>query len=708
MKQRSTCSLLLFTGTVTLLAGKSLVQSSPVQRKPRSLLQSASRPSPRVQSILASGLKQTVVDYKDHPFDHHQRQLDEEFEPDHLPLNYGNRDTIKNHNETYETLRIKYIMDPIEAQPDYFSSGFDQSIPDILDIVSETWSKHLSVYPVDETIPIDQQDCYSFFSSYVTPQLEASGVANADMAIYVGAETAIIEQGQVVELCETGTLAFAFTCAIDQYDRPVIGAINFCINNIQRRRRELEEEEENARKLEMSLVTEKAEDDRADALEGNDAKADLALLAIHEVCHALGFTIDLLKYFRDPTTGEPLTPRPFTPTNVRCADGSVQSLEFPATNTVMTRQTPDDRIFHEVVTPRVTQVARNQFNCQSMTGARLENQPTSAGFSCVGSHWDERLFLSELMGPIFSGYSDILSPLTLAFLEDSGWYKVSYENAKLSPYGKGSGCDFVNEPCIVNDQVPEYGREVFCNTPSTFTDNGITASQLWCDPTHKSVTACDLFDINDMPSDVAALLPSDRIPRFSDPNLVSIFDRADFCPLPIVDARLDCTNNEDNADIQVYRGESRGLDSRCINGQIGSTAVPGCFQIECDAARHKVIIDGQVCDEAGQQLIVSTVDFQSATLICPVLETICPDLFCPGECSGRGVCDYDSEPPRCICADTSDTTAACSASVGLPPSPSSPPPPTLPPINIIFPTSSAPVQGMTVVVLATVMLAVVV
>jgi hypothetical protein len=426
------------------------------------------------------------------------------------------------------------------------------------------------------------------------------------------------------------------------------------------------------------------------------------------VCHALGFTINSLKYFRNSTTGEPLTPRPFTPENVRCADGSVQRLAFPASNTVVSRPTSDGRFYHEVVTPRVTQVVRNHFNCQSMTGARLENQPTST-FGCVGSHWDERLFLSELMGPIFSGYSDILSPLTLALLEDSGWYKVSYENAKLSPYGKGRGCDFVNEPCIVNDQVPEYGTGVFCNTLSSFTNEGIASSQLLCDPTHKSVTACDLFDINDMPSDIVALLPSDRIPRFSDPNLVSIFNRADYCPLPVIDARLDCTNTVDNVGVQTYRGESRGLYSRCINGQIGSTAIPGCFQIECDAAQHKVVINGQVCDEAGQQLSVSTVDGQSATLTCPDLETICPELSCPGECSGRGVCDYASVPPRCICADTSDTSAACNGGEPSPTSPPPPPAPTVPPISIIFPTSSAPVQGMTVVVLATViMLAVVV
>jgi len=57
-----------------------------------------------------------------------------------------------------------------------------------------------------------------------------------------------------------------------------------------------------------------------DTLEGNDAMADMSLLAIHEVGHALGFTVNLLKYFRDPETGEPMTPRPFQPSAVTCVD----------------------------------------------------------------------------------------------------------------------------------------------------------------------------------------------------------------------------------------------------------------------------------------------------------------------------------------------------------------------------------------------------
>ena len=326
----------------------------------------------------------------------------------------------------------------------------------------------------------------------------------------------------------------------------------------------------------------------------------------------------------------------------------------------------------------MTQVVRNHFNCQSLTGARLENRPTSTD-SCTGSHWDERLFLSELMGPIFSGYTDALSPLTLAILEDSGWYKVSYENAELSPFGHGFGCDFVHEPCIVNDEVPDYARDAFCTMPLTFSSTGdLDARWSLCAirrTSHLLVAAWLISPTHRL--ELGQNIPADAIRYFSDPNLVSLYEQVDFCPIANLDLRLDCTNNDENTDFQFYQGESRGPSSRCVNGNLGDTMRPGCFDITCDAEQHKVIIAGQTCEFDGQILNIRTINDQQATLECPRLGTICPQLFCRGECSGRGVCDYESTPPRCNCFDSDDETEACS--MGLPATRTPTPSPTLAP-----------------------------
>ena len=514
--------------------------------------------------------------------------------------------------------------------------------------------------------------------------------------------------GSTGTFCDHTTLAFAFACSIDQFDRPVIGAINFCLENIMTRIGNVSTgrlgEEEQKLSVEKVLST-------AKIVGQNDPIADVTYVAIHEVAHALGFSFDLFKYFRNPETGEPLTPRPFVPTNVTCVDGTTQTMVWPAANTIQTRLNWDGRIYHEVVTPRVTQVARNQFNCQNLTGARLGTQSTSLSFSCTDSHWDERLFLSELMGPIFSGYTDALSPLTLALFEDSGWYKVSYETAELSPFGKGRGCDFVNDPCINNDGIPVFGKDIFCNSPSSFETDGVTVNnaEVVCEPTHKSFAVCDLFDINALPTDIAQFVPRNGVRYFSNTDLSSVlFPTADYCPLPLVPANLDCTNTLNSTNLQIYQGESRGISSRCVNGEFDGIVFPGCFEIECDATQHKVIIAGMTCEYDGQLLSIPTVNFGEGTLECPYLATICPELFCPGECSGRGVCDYGSVPPRCNCFDTTDATVACSKDTPLPPatqstqSPTPPlltqstqsPKPPLPTQSTQLPTPPLPTQSM--------------
>lgn len=92
-----------------------------------SLLQSHARPSPRVESIISSEPNQAFVDYYGHPFDSH-RQLEEE---DDLDLDPLENDLQYMTGDGYKTLRIKYIMDPIEGRSDYVTSGFDQTLPDV-------------------------------------------------------------------------------------------------------------------------------------------------------------------------------------------------------------------------------------------------------------------------------------------------------------------------------------------------------------------------------------------------------------------------------------------------------------------------------------------------------------------------------------------------------------------------------------------------
>ena len=165
-----------------------------------------------------------------------------------------------------------------------------------------------------------------------------------------------------------------------------------------------------------------------------------------------------------------------------------------------------------------------------------------------------------------------------------------YGNVKMSPFGHGLGCDFVTGDCIVDDAVPDYGRGVFCSTINGISDQGtVSANELVCDPTHTEFAACDLFDISTVPEDFQRLFDDDRVSYFSNPNLASIERTPDFCPLPIIPARVDCTD-PNTIYTETYEDETVGADSRCIVAYFGSVFQPACLPITCDAARQKLVV----------------------------------------------------------------------------------------------------------------------
>ena len=101
------------------------------------------------------------------------------------------------------------------------------------------------------------------------------------------------------------------------------------------------------------------------------------------------------RFFWDSETGSPRTPRPFETSTVTCVDGVNRSLIIPSEDTMQFFVTDDGDRYASIVTPKVRTVARNQFNCQSLAGAQLENQPTGTE-SCTGDHWDERLYVFDV------------------------------------------------------------------------------------------------------------------------------------------------------------------------------------------------------------------------------------------------------------------------------------------------------------------------
>ena len=117
------------------------------------------------------------------------------------------------------------------------------------------------------------------------------------------------------------------------------------------------------------------------------------------------------------------------------------------------------------------------------------------------------------MGAFYGNEQNALSSITVAVLEDTGWFIGNYSLTSKSSFGHVAGCDFVNEKCIVDGgELPSYSKGFFCNSPSSFATGGLSLS---CTPTHSDIGYCDLFDVyqNDFP---ITSLPPAKFQYFND------------------------------------------------------------------------------------------------------------------------------------------------------------------------------------------------
>jgi hypothetical protein len=255
------------------------------------------------------------------------------------------------------------------------------------------------------------------------------------------------------------------------------------------------------------------------------------------------------RFFWDPKTGEPRTARPFSSRTVTCVDGRERTLILPDDNTMTFTETDTGRRYASIITPKVRAVARNQFDCQELEGAQLENQPTRSD-SCTGDHWDESLYYPESMSGVISPTTNVLSSLTLALMEDSGWYRADYGMSRMSTWGLGAGCDFVNEPCLTKtdsgSEIPEYSKGYFCNNQN---EEGCS-SEL----THKQ--GCTVIDYQYL---VPQNLPPDQFQWFPTEPTKGGPRQADFCPVfgsPTgnkATEKLDCTNSGNGDTLRIFR-----------------------------------------------------------------------------------------------------------------------------------------------------------
>lgn len=484
---------------------------------------------------------------------------------------------------------------------------------------------------------------------------EGAGVVDSDFHIFV-----LLRD---TAGCDGDTQAYASSCVQDQCDRPIFGVINFCLSKI--------------------------------SLEEADTDKQVAT-AIHEAMHALGFSSDLFKYFRN-ADGTPKFPRDTTdPTKFQgqirwtCSgssytwndpQGSRVHADLATANIVQTfgergmdscpcpigKNTMEQGCIvaqsglrnpscvMKMVTPNVLAKAREHFDCSTLNGMELENQATSA-CTIFGSHWEQRIFMTDVMAPVQTNAGPVvISAVTLALFEDSGWYKPDYSMAdtlvKGLNWGYGQGCDFALNKCVSGGST-SFPRH-------------------WCTAENTDICSIDRVGTQSCKMDTyTSSLPS-QITFFSTPTVGKMAE-PDYCPFyntgitnRVCTSTASITKPYGNVN---FRREVMGSSSRCLESNLNSdvpaagggtfpaepadfaSVLPACYQISCNAQNNAYDImmsnlDGGVvslgtCTQAGQVLTTTGLNGQ--------VNCVAPAEFCgvmPWKMSTAAMTASPAPPP---------------------------------------------------------------
>eukprot|EP00092_Neocalanus_flemingeri_P003715 GFUD01003992.1.p1 GENE.GFUD01003992.1~~GFUD01003992.1.p1 ORF type:complete len:686 (+),score=117.35 GFUD01003992.1:50-2107(+) len=445
------------------------------------------------------------------------------------------------------------------------------------------------------------------------------GINNADFVFYISA--------METERCQKGmTVAYAAHCQQEAaLDRPIAGHANLCPSSVSTKPQELE----------ILLSTVK-----------------------HEMLHALGFSVSLFAFYRDKN-GDPLTPRgengkPKLNEELQTRQWSENTIRKEKRFRSVRRSSDirtglSEKEVDVVVTPRVREEVQKHFGCDTLTGAELEDQGEEG---TALTHWEKRLFENEAMTGTHT-QNPIYSRITLALMEDTGWYLPNYDMAEELKWGKNLGCDFALKSCKEwMESRMKSGKSIhpYCNKVKR------DPLETECTEDRSSVALCNLVHHGH-------LLPPpfqnfDNIPHVSKADVgyyggsVAL---ADYCPYiqeftwrsnNVVVRGSHCMYEENQpSDDRNFALESYGVGSKCFDhtermweerscSQVrqwqhwGS----GCYNYICEEQRlHMQVLNHTfTCFYPGQEIEVKLVEndwLHTGSLICPACDDVCKEEF---------------------------------------------------------------------------------
>lgn len=130
--------------------------------------------------------------------------------------------------------------------------------------------------------------------------------------------------------------------------------------------------------------------------------------------------------------------------------------------------------------------------------------------------------------------------------------------------------------------------------------------------------------------------------------------KADFCPMNI-EPFISCISDPPpwySGSKVFVKEESFGSESKCFNSDFGK---PLCLTSYCDfkvgSIRVKFGESSFRCEYDGQKVSVES-SGRTIQIECPKRAVLCPDMICPQDCVGTGVCNWNRTLPMCEPIDT--------------------------------------------------------
>ncbi|GJQ82822.1 hypothetical protein Trydic_g13524 [Trypoxylus dichotomus] len=442
------------------------------------------------------------------------------------------------------------------------------------------------------------------------------GISGYDFVFYVSAI-------QTDRCNKSLTVAYAAHCQQEvSLDRPIAGHANFCPKSIGTKPQELE----------ILLSTVK-----------------------HEILHALGFSVSLFGFYRDGA-GKPLTKRrtdtgkPALNEKLLTYDWSDKTIRTIKRRNWLVRSGNVTKDIRLIVTPRVVEEVRKHFNCSLLEGAELEDQGDEG---TVLTHWEKRVFENEAMTGTHT-QNPVISNVTLALMEDTGWYRPNYNMAEAMTWGKNLGCDFVMKSCkewMSTKKAEGLSIHPFCDKVKR------DPLQTECSEDRSSVALCNLIRHDHILPELYQNFDSlNYIERGTEVFYGSSVSLADYCPYiqefswrlnNVVVRGSHCQYADNNPKagknfaLEIYGKHSKCFDHTnemweersCKQMRQWQHWGSGCYFYRCENGKLHISVSKYVytCFHPYQNISIRIVGkdgwLHKGAIVCPPCEEICRAEF---------------------------------------------------------------------------------